>query len=280
MSDIKSSYDRLLAENHFLYMPSCIIVEMMTKLYSEVALINLSGKLHNLVPDLLILLKRLNRDLKVTNKAYRDTRIRFFIGNWREDKLRARKLFFNLMSRLGYMSRMIDSVEKHLIFHAIDEMTHSWTALDNLLEAQLATQTNGQPRNTRDFRRNSPDHWCEAMAETILDLDATIPQQEAGTYLILLCYDHVKTAVLHAIQTLERKRGLTTHFSPNRILCISHEDLHITCPTCALMTDSLRQHGDESIPKTYHPNPHLHHEYHETQLIDPPKSIPPSVTPI
>ncbi len=259
-SYIKSSYDRLLAENNILYMPSCLIVEMMTKLYSEMTLINLSGKLHNLVPDLIVLLKRLSRDLRVTAEAYRDARIRFFIGNWQEDKVRARKLFFNLMSRLGYMSRMIDNVDKRLIFHAIDELTNAWTDLDHLLEDQLATQTSPPlSSDARDFRQSSPDHWCEAMAEIILELDATIPNQEANTYLILLCYPHVKTSVLHAIDNLQRKRPLHHRFAPERILCVSNEELPMTCPTCALMTDCLRHYGCDIIPQTYTPNTHRQH---------------------
>ncbi len=266
-SFIKSSYDRLLAENNILYMPSCLIVEMMTKLYSEMTLVNLSGKLHNLVPDLLILLKRLSRDLKVTADAYRETRIRFFIGNWREDKIRARKLFFNLMSRLGYLSRMIDNIDKRLIFHAIDDLSNSWTNLDHLLEDQLTDPTSTPlSRETRDFRQKSPDHWCAAMAEIILDLDATLPAREANTYLILLCYRHVKNAVLHAIEQQQRKRSLNLRFDPGRILCVSNEDLPITCPTCALMTDALRSRGDDLIPKTY--SSHSRRQSRDTVFLD------------
>lgn len=235
---VKSDYVDIIRNKKILYMPSCLVVEMMTKLYSQVSLINLSGNLHSVVPDLLILLRRLNRNLHATAEAYRDARIKFFIGDWREDKLRARRLFFNLMSRLGYLSELVGAVERRLIYKTIEDMGNEWALLDRIMESRCAETGTGKSCGTcRYFRCQDPKGWRQVMANVVLYLDAVTEYPDDDTYLLLLCYKRIRTQLLQEIGSAESKTGAARKFSPERILCVSDEDFPITCPNCSCLTD-------------------------------------------
>lgn len=251
MAAIRSGYANILNENRIQYMPSCLVVEMMTKLYSQVSTINISGNLHNVVPDLLILLRRLTFNLKTTAAAYQESRIKFFIGDWKQDKLRARKLFFNLMSRLGYMSELLGAVEKKLLFKAIEEMTAEWASLDQIMEGKCRERRCAVDCDTcRYFRSDSPNGWHGIMAKTILDLDSKADYGSV-THLLLVCYERVRKSLLWAIEEVERKTGATRKFTPEKILSVSNEELPISCPTCAVMTDTIRKGTTEIIRRNY-----------------------------
>lgn len=254
MAAIRSGYANILNENRIQYMPSCLIVEMMTKLYSQVSTINISGNVHNVVPDLLILLRRLTFNLKTTADAYQESRIKFFIGDWKQDKLRARKLFFNLMSRLGYMSELLGAVEKKLLFKAIEEMTAEWTSLDQIMENKCRERRCAADCDTcRYFRSDSPNGWHGIMAKNILDLDSRADYGSV-THLLLVCYDRVRRSLLQAIEEVERKTGATGKFAPEKILSVSNEEVPISCPTCSVMTDTIRKGNTEIIRRNYDPS--------------------------
>ncbi|MCD8352327.1 MAG: hypothetical protein LUC93_17120 [Planctomycetaceae bacterium] len=252
MTAMRSKYANILNENKILYMPSCLVVEMMTKLYSQVSMINLSNSIHNVMPDLLILLQRLTHNLRTTATAYREERIRFFIGDWKTDKLRARKLFFNLMSRLGYMCQLLGPVDKNLLYKAIEEMSSEWRALDVIMERKCeASRCLYDCASCRYFRSDSVDNWQAVMAKTILELDEEANYPDDETYLVLLCYERIRASVLNAIHTLLRRTSGIRQFEANRILYVSNEDLPITCPKCGRMTDILRRGTTEIFRKDY-----------------------------
>lgn len=242
MSGMRSGsvYAKILNDNKILYVPSCLIVEMMARLYTRVSAINISGNVHDVVPDLLILLRRLTFNLKTTADAYQEARIRFFIGDWKQDKLRARKLFFSLMSRLGYMSETLGTVEKKLLYASIEEMTRQWVDLDEIMEDKCRRRRCSVDCDTcRYFRDENPTDWRTAMAKTILDLDAR-ENCQPGTYLILLCYGRIKDALVKGIEELRGRTGASEKFSPDRILCASQDEVPIACPTCATAADAQR----------------------------------------
>lgn len=250
MAVIHSEYAGILKSFKILYMPSCLIIEMMTKLYSQVSMINISGNIHSVIPDLLILLRRLNRNLHCTAEAYQESRIKFFIGDWKNDKLRARKLFFNLMSRLGYLSELVGTVERHLMFKAIEDMGRRWGALDRIMEEKCREESFKSSCDIcRYFRSDSQNSWQQTMAKILISLDRGAEYDDPETYLILLCYKRIKTQLLREIAAIENKQGVGGTFSPDRILCISEEDLPITCPNCMLMTESSR--NTTALPSQY-----------------------------
>lgn len=252
MTAIRSSYADILNDYKILYVPSCLVVEMMTRLYSQVSMVSLSGGVQNVVPDLLILLRRLTHSLKTTADAYESERIRFFIGDWKSDKLRARKLFFNLMSRLGYISELLGAVEKNLLFKSIEEMTVQWSALDRIMEDKCDLgKCRESCRLCRYFRSDSPENWQMVMAKIILDLDASAEYPDADTYLILLCYDRIGKTFARAIDTLQRRKTVARRFSPSRILCVSGEDVAVNCAKCGQTSNSLRRGRTDVIHRDY-----------------------------
>lgn len=252
MAAARSSYAEILNDCKIMYMPSCLIVEMMTKLYSQVSKVNLSGVVQHIVPDLVILLRRLTQNLRATADAYQAERIRFFIGDWKSDKLRARRLFFNLMSRLGYLCDLFGSVDRKILFESIEEMTAEWTALDKIMEEKCGKGTcMADCCSCRYFRSDSVDNWQAVMGKTILELDATAEYPNAETYLILLCYERVGKAFVNAIETLQRRKAETKRFSPKRILCVSNDDVFVSCPKCGMMTETFRRGNTEAIRKDY-----------------------------
>lgn len=251
-TQLRNNYANILNQKRILYMPSCLIIEMMTRLYSQVSTVNLTGNVHHVVPDLLVLLRRLGANLRTTSHAYRESRIKFFLGDWRGDKLRARKLLFNIMSRLGYISELLAPVERKIIYQSVERLTDEWMRLDAIMETQTLERKAcpGGCETCRYFRSEHPDNWRHIMANIILSLDAECEYGE-NVHLILLCYKRVKSQLLKAIEDIERRNGSGPRFSPDKILVVSNEDFTISCPTCTQMTDSLRKGTSEVIHRSY-----------------------------
>lgn len=239
MAMIDGEYANILNKYKILYMPSCLIIEMMTRLYSQVSMVNIVGNIHAVIPDLLILLRRVNHNLRCTSNAYRESRIKFFVGDWKDDRLRARKLFFNLMSRLGYLCEMVGASEKQLMFKAIEEMGREWGLLDGIMEEKCRERRFKSTCATCSyFRSESRDSWRVIMANILVSLDRDAKYDGPDSCLILLCYKRIKTQLLREIEKMESVKGIGGTFSPDRIMCISEEDLPISCPSCSLMTES------------------------------------------
>lgn len=249
------SYADILDNKKILYMPSCLVVEMMTKLYSQVSKISVTGSLSHIVPDLHLMLNRMTYNLQTTARAYRESRIKFFIGDWKDDKLRARKLFFNTMSRLGYVCELTDAVEKEVLYGAVEDMSAAWGELNRTMEEKSARPRSANGVHTcLYFRSQHPASWRQRMAQAILSLNDRGDTAEPDSHLILLCYKRIRSVMLKAIEEIERKTSVTRKFSPEKILCVSHEDIPISCPTCTTMTDSLRQ-GTCEIASDDFPSP-------------------------
>lgn len=245
MTAISNRYVSVLNDHKILYMPSCLIVEMLTKLYSQISSINVSGEPHHVAPDLVVLLQRMTENIDATAEAYRENRIRFFIGDWKEDKLKARRLFFNIMSRLGYIAELLGEHERLVLYNAIEDMTESWGELDRIMEDRSDVKCGRKSCDTCNyfrsyFRCNHPDNWKQVMANIILSLDEEAVYDEPGTYLILLCYRRLKLALMSAIENIERKMRKQRKFPEGKILYISNEEVNISCPKCNVMTESLK----------------------------------------
>ncbi len=244
------TYAGLLTEKRVLYIPSCVIVEMMTSLYSEIFSITLAGDLHNVVPNLLARMRRLQRNLKATAEAYGqggEEGAKLFPGDWHEDKLRARRVFFNIMSHLGYITRMVRHADRELLYEAVEGLTADWIALDRVMD-EKSKKRNCGCSFCKYFRNSTSETWKQAMANVILTLDEDADY--SGTeHLILICFERTRRLLLGAIDVIERRQGTPGRFKPNRILAVSEEDVVFSCPTCLELTDSLgTQVVDDEYP--------------------------------
>ena len=236
---VPSGYASILGSKKILYMPSCLLVEMMTRLYREVSNISMTGSLVHLIPNLHFMLKRLTFNLDATAQAYRESRIKFFIGDWQDDKLRFRKLFFNIMSRLGYICEFTGAMEKQALYEAIEDMTSAWTELNRIMEERAGPRSANGTNTSMYFRSHHPVSWRQDMAKAIMSLNGAYASDQ-DTHLIVLCYKRIRDIMLKTIDDIEGKTGVAWKFPKEKILCVSDEEVPIACPTCTTMADSLR----------------------------------------
>ncbi len=235
----------LLKGRRIHYMPTCVIVEMMTRLYSDIFAIAHAGIMNRAVPTIVQRLGGMRDNLLATAAAYRAEATRFFTGDWREDKLRARRVFHNIMLQLKYCAGMIGREERRDLYDAVVGMTAEWIALDRVLDAAAARK--GGHRICRYFRNCKPDSWKQTMANVILTLDEDA-EYGRGDSLVLLCFERMKRLLLATIDGMERRRGTPGKFNPDRILAVSGEDVPFSCLTCLELTDSL---GTQAMDADY-----------------------------
>lgn len=250
---LQSNYAAILENNTILHMPTCLVVEMMMRLYSKVSLCNMSGARRNIAAATLGLLRRLTHNVNETVRAYAESRIRNFLGDWAVDRKRARKVFFNLLSRLGYICELVEPDDRRLLFGAVEDMNAAWLRLDSVMEEQGRERACGKNACVvnRHFRSEHPLIWKEMMASTLLELNAADDGSEPGTVLVLLCYRRIRSNLLRTVEELEKRNGFAIGLDADRVLCLSNEDMTISCPKCVMMTDSLRSGTTEVIHKGY-----------------------------
>ncbi len=232
-SELPAAFADSLRKTNVLSLPSCVIVEMMTHLYSQIFAINLSGDLADAARRILPLLARMRENLRAAGEAYA-SRIRFFVGDWNDDKIRARRQFFNIMSRLGSVSSMVGHDDRDRLYGEIEGLTEEWIALDRTMDAQAK----GAKCDSvcRYFRNRNPSTWRQTMANIILTLDEEAEYGE-GQHLVLLCYDKMRRLLLSTIDATERKRGRPGRFRADRIIAVSDGNVPFSCPTCLEMAD-------------------------------------------
>ncbi len=232
MTRLRNDYASTLMEKRILYVPSCLIVEMLSKLSEQIATINLTGSLHNVTPDLLILLRRMQRNLRVTSEAYAASRIRYFIGDWNDDKLRARKMFFNIMSSLGYISELLERVERNMLFAAIEGVTAEWTSLCSLVAAKAAERKCQAGSLCSAYCNCNAEVWRRAMAESLVPIHDTTDYSKVDC-LLLLCHSHAKRQIIAEVEKNLNEDGGAEPFSSDRILAVSKDKSLTVCRKCA-----------------------------------------------
>lgn len=230
----QSDYAGMLSTKRFLYMPSCVIVERMTQLYSGIFSIAQTGVVSGAAPLIIDMMEALREDLRVTSCMYRQPRMHFFYLDWREEKVRARRAFHNTMAQLRYVARMIGHGERKELYRAVEGLAAEWMELDRTLDAKAAKR--GGHTVCRNFRHKSPENWAQKMAGILLTIDEDDESRE-GDGLILLCSGKVKRSLVAAASGIAQRLG--KKFDPDRILVVSDEDCGCSCPTCLEMADSL-----------------------------------------
>lgn len=254
MPDDSNEYEDALSGKRILYMPSCVIIEMMAKLHSRILAVKLAGVTNRDVPEIVALLRRMTTNLRVTADAYSGSHIRLFVGDWRKDKQRAKKMFFTIADRLGYIAAMVGHAEQEMLRRAVELMAVEWIRLDSVMDAKAAAAKKSGDTVCRYFRNNQPENWKPRMANILRTLHEEA-ERGGGDYLVLLCFGQIRQMLLAAIDDLEqqelRQYGRLTikKFDPDSVLAVSQEDVPFTCQNCLELTDSIGgQAADAEYP--------------------------------
>lgn len=243
MSVLKSDFSGILKNNTILFMPSCILVEMVTEVYARVAALAPSRMAENAFPEILDLLGRLTGNFKSAAESIENANLRFFGGDWRDDCLRVRILYLNLTSRLWILSDALASAERDLFRQTIDAMHLEWVALVGALERREHENRHcrADAGHCRHFRSVHPAYWQQIMARTILSLDAQAAERGPGTFLMLLCFSRIRSQIVNEIARIKKQASSSTPFRVEDILCLSTEYMPITCPKCMMTTEKFRR---------------------------------------
>ncbi len=245
-SPMITEYADALRKNTIHYLPSCVIAEMMTNLYSRIFAIYASGDLSGAVGRILPLLAKTRDNIRATCEAY-GGRVAFFVGDWGSDKLRARRQFFNIMSHLGHVAAMAGHDDRDRLYGAIEGLAEEWIALDRTMDGRA--KRTGAGTVCRYFRSRNRTTWKQTMANVILTLDEEVEHRE-GEHLVLICYEKMRRLLLAAIDGIQRRQGRPGRFPAERILAVSGENVPFSCPTCLEMADAPGgRGGDGNYPE-------------------------------
>ncbi len=228
MNPSHDEYASALANNRILFLPACIVVSRMLRLYAGLAsLPPVREGVRAAFPGLMDLLGEMTRDLALTSAFHRRPNTGFFPGDWQSDKKCARDLFSRTAARLGQMHGLLDPEEQGALSGAIDSLTGEWAGLDGVLE-EKARSYRGV---CRYFHNANSGTWSRTMANVLLALDEDADYGEDG-FLILLCNAAMRRHLLAAIREIGGHSIFANRFRSARILSVAAEETETTCPRC------------------------------------------------
>lgn len=225
-------YTELITQKNIIYIPSCIIVEIVAELYDFFQKLPRTTALA--VADLAAIhqvLLGVTESIKCTADAYESGNVKLFIGDWRMDKPNAEAIFTRLLNRINSTYAFNHA---HDPFIAVtDDLTHEWDRLNRILDVRCGTGEN-RDRDTsiRYFHSADPTVWQRTMAHSILHLDESADYDSNDDCLILLCYSKVKTRLLNQIDYIQEKSFSKRKFCGDKITCVSDHDVPFSCPNC------------------------------------------------
>lgn len=242
MSDRASNYATLISTKKILYVPICVIIERMATLDSQLFWANKSERLtEDVQQTMLFMLNRFLTELHHTSDAYENGRVGLFMGDWKEDRLRADKIFTNLLNNLRKVgvARTVRGNRAEFGNFA-KTLPDEWDRLYSILEKKCRLEYSKNAGDTSNyFHSSSPTNWQRTMASIILSLDNRVTYADPDTYLILLCYSRIKAQFLRQIETMQVKYGDQEKFNKDKILCVSDVDVCLSCPTCMRFTAEI-----------------------------------------
>ncbi len=96
-----NTYASLLSGNRIRYVPSCLVLQMILKFSSRLSMMNAGGGLETLCPDLTAFVRQLTVNILHTANAYKNRGSMLFPGDWKSDCPRIRKVFHDILARVG-----------------------------------------------------------------------------------------------------------------------------------------------------------------------------------
>lgn len=253
MLEIASNYSTLISRKKILHIPTCILLESMATAHGHLAQL-LDGK--KITEDMLEftaqILQRVFVDIKSTRKALSSGDVNTFPGDWRGDRYKAAGIFSQLVMKANAIQQNSFSPYRQELEEILWGLKNIWEKLFMMLDGKYGQGTTPHASQTNYFHGQDGNNWLTNMARTIMILNTATTYESEDTYLILLCFERIKTQVVDKIRELENKNFIRSKFDQDRIICVSDHKIALACPKCMKFTEDIIRHR-QSIPrrKTY-----------------------------
>lgn len=251
MSKIVSNYATLISDKKIIFLPTCIVIEIMATMHGHVMRMPVTGRLTEAHLGIMaLLLARFTNDLQSTAGAYEAGKVRMFMGDWKLDRLKADRIFFNMMERLEEICNRYFDRYRPRLRAMIRDLKREWTRLYRLLDMKSgAGDRCDRDSAVRYFHCNDPKSWRKTMASIVLSMAETFCDElsaDANAYLLLLCYTRLKASLIAQIEELQQRSGRRVNFDESKILCVSEQDIRISCPICVSFTEDIAKSKKEA----------------------------------
>ncbi len=276
-----NQYVAVLDNNTVLYVPSCLLVQLLARSCSQMSMINMAGDIRTVVSDMNALQEQLAAAFLAMQRALTQSQAKFFPGDWKRDKQEARALLYKIITRIAYICEIVGAEDRKRILAVAKRMTETWANLVRVMDMrcrEAGGTTMLECRQNRYYRSEKPATGTTDMARLIKSLHTATEYPTPETRLLLVCYKRVRQALIGAIGELERKSSAPQRFNPEKILCVFDNDLPITCPNCTRMTGASSSKTRTAIRSSYlrrhREDTHRRRERargQETVIMDPPR---------
>lgn len=240
MHDTTSNYATLIGKKNIVFVPTCIIIEIMATIFSHISRLPLAGRMAvEDVEMLAAMLHRFRKDLASTVDAYENGKVGTFVGDWKLDRVKASRIFSLLMIKLAKIYGRVFIPYRDQVREEMEELKNEWDRLFSMLDAMAGRGSVPGDSPCRYFHSQDANTWRQTMAHIILSLNDSTAYQAPDTYLLLLCYTRVKLQLVRQIENIQHREHRTTRFRPERIICVSDDEIHMTCPICMRFSEQI-----------------------------------------
>ncbi len=234
MSAYSRQYVSILNSREILYLPTCLIVEMMAKLLFRLADREEESDADTAVSELADDLNAFHLALLSTRIAYDSGKMRFFIGDWKNDRDTVRNALIYLLDRLRDLSERAGPANRRVFEGLVGSTSGEGLSLIATLDNQIEEgRTGSSVRSCHYFRSMHAPGWRRVMARTAVVLDHGAHYRDDRTSLLLLCYRCIKQQLVTEIKGMGRKLTHERQFNPDRLLVVSEGDTPASCPDCS-----------------------------------------------
>ncbi len=233
MSDKLSNYARLVEKEQILYVPTCLIIEIMASAHQFLARVLLNNRLSIDSTGFVIgIIKSVLSDLRCTCEAYQYGKVRMFLGDWYNDRVKAEQVFNHMILNAERLHQEAAAPHKDSLGETIWKMKNEWIRLCRILDSKMAARSGARQSEPRYFHCFDPSHWETTMAMILLQLHETAAYEGPNARLLLLCYSGIKNSLVNRLKEIQSRSYYSLRFDPERIAVISPEQGCGSCPQC------------------------------------------------
>lgn len=251
VSSIVSNYATLIREKKIIFVPTCIIIETMATMHGHIMRLPVSGRVTDgHLAVIVLLLARFTNDLQSTVDAYETGKVKMFMGDWKLDRVKAYRIFASMAERLDDICNRCFDRYRPRLRAMIRDVKREWMRLYRMLDMKSGTAERREGDTmVRYFHCNDTKSWRRTMGSIILSMAEAFERDlraDVDLYLLLLCYTRLKTSLLTQIEELQQRQVSRIKFDEAKILCVSDQEIRISCPICVKFTDEIAKGGSDN----------------------------------